>query len=87
MWVRFWLPTRNGNKEANNSKWASNHIPAFANSSLYPLTFWTQVFLVNGFVVEFTTYIIYTTDSYSIIHKMLNMLTSKVFSMNSHIKC
>lgn len=68
MWVRFWVPNRNGNKEANKSKWASNHIPAFAIHLYYPLTFWTEFFLFNCFVVEIYTY---TTNFYAIVHKLL----------------
>lgn len=53
MWVRFWVPNRNGNKEANKSKWASNHIPAFA-IHLYPLTFLTEVFYLMALWLKLT---------------------------------
>lgn len=41
----FWVPKRNGNKEANKSKWASNHIPALSEyiySNIIPIYFDTQ---------------------------------------------
>lgn len=55
--MRFWVTKRYGNKEANKSKWASNHIPAIAicNSSLIHSHFRPTI-LFSDFVVEINTH-------------------------------
>lgn len=67
MRVSFWVPKRDGNKEANKAKWASNHIPAFPISSL-PTRILDRQFYVVTWCLKLTHS---QPISISIIHNLI----------------